>query len=70
MFVVFIKKEDVNSRFNSIEYRDNERDLNFIARMSELNIIINSKNFMKLNLFMLLKIMLRFFYFHNKRFLN
>ncbi len=67
---MLIKKEDVNSCFNLIEYSNNKKNLNFIAQINKLNIIINLEDSVKLNLFMLLKIILRFFYFYNKRFLN
>jgi len=70
VFVVLIKKEDINSRFNLIEDCNSKRYLNFIARISKLNIIINLEDFIKLNLFMLLKIILRYFYFYNKSFFD
>ncbi len=70
MFVVLVGKEGANPRSSPTEYSDGEGDLDFIARMGELNIVIGPEGFVKLNPFMLPKIMLRFFYFHNKRFLN
>ena len=70
MFIVLIGKEGANSRSDPTEYRDGEGNLNFVARMSELNIIIGLEGFVGLNLFMLPKKILRFFHFHNKRFLN
>lgn len=44
--------------------------MNFIAQIDKLNIVIDSEDFVKLNLFIFLKIIFRFFYFYNKRFLN
>jgi len=70
MFVVLVGKDRANPRSSPTEYRDGEGDLDFIARMGELNIIIGPEGFVELNPFMLPKIMLRFFHFHNKRLLN
>jgi len=70
MFVVLVGKEGANSRSSPTEYSDGEGDLDFIARVGELNVIIGPEGSVKFDPFMLPKIIFRFFHFHDKRFLN
>jgi hypothetical protein len=70
IFVVLIRKEDANSRFSPTIYRDSEENLNFVARMNESNIVVDSKDFVKLNLFLLLEEILWLLLVHDKSFSN
>ena len=68
VFVVPIRKEGANSRISPTIYRDSEGNLNFVARIDKANIVVSSKDLVKLNLFLFFKKIFRLFLVYNKSF--
>ena len=69
IFIILIGEEGANPYSDRAEYRE-EEDLDFVARMSEMDIIIGPEDFVKLKTFMLPRHILRFLQFYNKFFFN
>jgi hypothetical protein len=70
IFVVLIRKEGANPRSSPTIYRDSEGNLNFVARMNEPNIVVDPKDFVKLNPFLLPEEILWLLLVHDKGFPN